>query len=402
MLQLKQLMSEHGIKQADMAREMGIARPTLGALINHGQWPRSIEQDLLVARARKFLKGCGVGDQALTTAFEEVPEPRVEDVAPAVSLDSSTTEEKDDSMLLRKQGLAPATKKHFGLFRDPLAEEVQSHEDVFVSPDIRYVRESMWQTARHGGFIAVVGESGSGKSTLRRDLADRINREGQRVVVIEPYVLGMEDTDTKGKTLKAGHIAEAILTAVAPLEAPKSSPEARFRQVHRVLRDSHRSGNQHVLVIEEAHGLPIATLKHLKRFFELEDGFAKLLSIVLIGQSELRSKLSESDPNVREVVQRCEVVELQPLDGRLEEYLKFKFDRAGKTVADVIDQAGIDALRSRLTTTRLGMGRKTMGSEAPAVSLLYPLAVQNLLTASMNLAAELGAPKVTADVVKEV
>lgn len=399
-LQLKQVMTGHGIKQADMAREMGIARPTLAALINHGQWPRSMDCGALKGLCVAFLKECGVGDQALTTVFEEVPEPCA-NTAPAVSLDSSTTDEKDDAMLLRKQGLAPAAKKHFGLFRDPLADEVTSHEDVFVSPDIRYVREAMWQTARHGGFIAVVGESGSGKSTLRRDLIDRINREGQRIVVIEPYVLGMEDTDTKGKTLKAGHIAEAILTAVAPLEAIKSSPEARFRQVHRVLRDSRRSGNQHVLVIEEAHGLPVPTLKHLKRFFELEDGFNKLLSIVLIGQSELRAKLSESDPNVREVVQRCEIVELPPLDTRLEEYLKFKFDRAGKPIVEVVDQGAIDAMRSRLTTTRMGLGRKGHG-DSQAVSLLYPLAVNNLLTACMNLAADIGAPKVTAEVVKEV
>lgn len=271
-----------------------------------------------------------------------------------------------------------------------------------MSPDIRYVREAMWQTARHGGFIAVVGESGSGKSTLRKDMIDRINREGARVIVIEPYVQGMEDNDTKGKTLKAGHIAEAILAAVAPLESVKSSPEARFRQVHRVLRDSRRAGNEHVLVIEEAHGLPIPTLKHLKRFFELEDGFKKLLSIVLIGQSELRAKLSENDPNVREVVQRCELIELQPLDGRLEDFLKFKFERSGKSIVEVIDQSGIDALRARLTTSRLGLGRKGAAGEGQAVSLLYPLAVQNLLTACMNLAADIGAPKVTADVVREV
>lgn len=397
-LQLKQVMADHGVTQADLAREMGIARPTLGALINHGQWPRSMDTRALMGLCMTFLKSCGVSDQALTTVFIEVPEPRVEDVAPAVSLDSSINDEKDEAMLLRKQGLAPAAKKHFGLFRDPLADEMNEAADVFVSQDIRYVREAMWQTARLGGFIAVVGESGSGKSTLRRDLIDRVRREGQNVIVIEPYVLGMEDTDSKGKTLKAGHIAEAILSAVAPLEAPKSSPEARFRQVHRILRDSRRSGNMHVLVIEEAHGLPIATLKHLKRFFELEDGFTKLLSIVLIGQSELRTKLSENDPHVREVVQRCEVIELVPLDGRLEDYLKFKFHRAGKPLAEVIDEKGIDAVRRRLTTKDNGARR----GDAVTVSLLYPLAVNNLMTACMNHAAGIGAPRVSADVVMAV
>lgn len=397
MLNLKTVLVSAGITQAELAAHMGIARPTLAALANHGHWPKTMDAEALRGLCVEFLKANGVSGQALITVFEKVPGPRA-NVAPAVPLDSSTTDEKDHSMLLRKQGLTPATKKHFALFRNPLADEMQSADDVYISPDIRYVREAMWQTAKHGGFIAVVGESGSGKSTLRKDLMERISREGARIITIEPYVQGMEENDTKGKTMKAGHIAESILGSVAPLESVKSSPEARFRQVHRVLRDSLRGGNQHVLIIEEAHGLPIATLKHLKRFFELEDGFNKLLSIILIGQSELRSKLNENDPNVREVVQRCEIVELAPLDGRLDEYLKFKFDRAGKPLNEVIDATGLDAMRARLSTQKVAPGHRN----AVALSLLYPLAVNNLLTACMNVAADLGAPLVTADVVKGV
>ena len=301
-------------------------------------------------------------------------------------------------MLLRRQGLYPAAKKHFSFFRDPFADDVQSHEDIFVSPDIRYVREAVFQTSKHGGFMAVIAESGAGKSTIRRDLIDRIGRESHSIVVIEPYVLGMEDNDQKGKTLKAAHIAEAVINTVSPLEHVKRSPEARFRQLHKVLRDSRRAGNSHVLIIEEAHGLSIPAIKHLKRFFELEDGFKKLLSIILIGQPELKLKLSESNHEVREVVQRCEVVELKPLDSRLEEYLKFKFDRINKPLGDVIDTSGIEAIRAKLTIST----NRRSGNRVDSVSLLYPLAIGNLLTACMNLAAEIGVPKVTADVVREV
>jgi len=103
---------------------------------------------------------------------------------------------------------------------------------------------------------------------------------------------------------------------------------------------------------------------------------------------------------VREVVQRCEVVELLPLDARLEDYLKFKLARVGKTLADVIDAGGIDALREKLT---VNTGRREAGKPVrDTVSLLYPLAVNNLLTGALNLAADLGAPKVTADVVRSV
>lgn len=172
-------------------------------------------------------------------------------------------------MLLKKQVLFPATKKAFGLFRDPFADDaMQSADDVFT--DTRYVREAQFQTAHHGGFLAVIGESGAGKSTLRRGLIKRVNRENAPVIVIEPYIIAMEDNDVKGKTLKA-----AAISTIAPLESIKRSQDARFRQLHRVLKDSRQAGFSHVLVIEEAHSLPIPTLKHLKRFFELESGFKK-------------------------------------------------------------------------------------------------------------------------------
>lgn len=295
-------------------------------------------------------------------------------------------------MLLRKQPLLPETKRAFGLFRDPF-DDLQSAEDMYVSPDIRYIREAMYQAARHDGFLAIVGESGAGKSTLRRDLINRLNAEGAPVVVIEPYVLAMEDNDTKGKTLKSTHIAEAIMAAVAPLEKAKSSPEARFAQLHRALKTSHESGFRHCLIIEEAHSLPIPTLKQLKRLRELEVGFTKLVSIILIGQPELKVKLSERNGEVREVVQRIEIAELTPVGaGRVDEFLAFRLGRVGKKLGEVIDTGGIQALVSRLTST----------SRDGARTLLYPLAIGNLLVAAMNLAVRIGEPIVTADVMREV
>jgi len=390
-LKLKDVLAGLRLQQKALAKALDLSTASVAQLVNHNQWPKSLSADSIKEKVQGFLREHGASQQAIDTAFEIAEPARCSASAPQGDFQSM-----EEAMLLRRQGLYPAAKKHFGLFRDPFADDVQSHEDVFVSPDIRYVREAMFQTAKHGGFMAVAGESGAGKSTLRRDLIDRISRESQPIIVIEPYVLGMEDNDQKGKTLKAAHIAEAILNTVAPLENVKRSPEARFRQLHRVLRDSRRAGNSHVLIIEEAHGLSIPTIKHLKRFFELEDGFKKLLSIILIGQTELKLKLSETNHEVREVVQRCEVVELAPLDSRLEEYLKFKLGRLGKPLSEVIDASGVEALRAKLTISTNRRDRRD------TVSLLYPLAVGNLLTACMNLAADIGVPTVNADVVREV
>jgi type II secretory pathway predicted ATPase ExeA len=109
-------------------------------------------------------------------------------------------------------------------------------------------------------------------------------------------------------------------------------------------------------------------------------------------------KLSEQNPEVREVVQRCEIVELPPLDNHLEDYLKFKFSRAGgKPLSDMIDPSAIDAIRSKLTFNTSIRGKQDVRS----VSLIYPLAVSNLLIASMNLAASHGFATVDGDIVKE-
>ena len=68
-------------------------------------------------------------------------------------------------MLLAKQSLTPQAKKQFGLFNNPFVGDVQSHDQLFINDDINYVRQAMYQTAKHGGVSAVSGEAGSGKTT---------------------------------------------------------------------------------------------------------------------------------------------------------------------------------------------------------------------------------------------
>ena len=383
---LRHILQDQKISIAAVANAVQCSRPMMSQIINHGQWPKKNADDLRT-RITDFLQQKGA----------DIPTDLASQTETAPALNPVDNERKDDDMLLRNANLTQAAKQHFGLPRSPFVDEIKDASDVFATPDIKYVREGMLQTALYGGFIAVVGESGAGKTTLREDLSDRLARENRPVIMIEPYVLAMEDNDIKGKTLKASHIAEAILESVAPGENPKRSPEARFRHVHRALQESAKAGNRHVLIIEEAHGMPIPTLKHLKRFLELKNGFERLLGIILIGQTELAQKLSENNPHVREVVQRCELLTLQPLeDGRLGQYLKFKFARVGKDIQDVLDESAIEAIAERLTVR----SRTRVGVETN--SLLYPLAVNNLVSAAMNEAAELLQERVTGDTVKGV
>lgn len=386
---LKQVLASVGKGQADLARAVKLSPAAIAQLINHGQWPKSIDQQELWSGIADWLYEAGAQDSDIAALEEEMGPARANAQAPATPENNHETQECPD-MLMAKQALRPDTKRAFELHRDPFGD-LKNAEEMYLSPDIRYIRESMYQTARHDGFLAVVGESGAGKSTLRRDLAHRLRNEP--VIVIEPFVLGMEDNDTKGKSLKATHIAEAVMAKVAPLEKPKSSPEARFAQMHATLQSSFAAGFRHVLIIEEAHAIPVPTLKHLKRMRDqLEHGFDKLLSIILIGQPELLVKLSPRNGDVREVAQRIEIAQLQPITvGDLEAHLAFRCKHAGKQLDELIDASGIQAI-----VERLGSSGKDGASQ------LYPLAIGNLFNASLNLAAEIGESRITADVVKGV
>ena len=269
-LYLKSILGGIGAKQSDLARSVLLSPATISQIVNHDQWPKK-NASVLKVKITEFLREKGVGEVEVSAAFNTADEPSI-----AQSNQTNGNTSSEEVMLLKKHRLTQEARRAFKLLRDPF-EEVRSQEEMYLTADARYVRESMRAAAKFGGFLAVVGESGAGKSTLRRDLNEWINKERQPVITIDPYVLGMEDNDIKGKTLKSSHIADAIMAKVAPHVHVKRSAEARFKQVHEALTESHRAGNRHLLVIEEAHGVPIPTLKHLKRFFELEDGFQNCL-----------------------------------------------------------------------------------------------------------------------------
>lgn len=404
MMKLKRVMVALGISQREMAESIekpdgsNISQATMAQMVNHNLWPKTLERQYLERQIQQLLCARGANDDHIRDLFvmEEADAAQVLAGRAAPALSNANSKESN-YMLLRKQTLNRQAKEHFRLPRDPFTDEMQEEADVFLSDDIRYVRQAIRQTAKHGGLLAVVGESGAGKSTLRQDLMDWIYVNNEPITVIPPYVLGVEEDGVKGKPLKALDITAAIIRNIDPSVKPRRSQEDRSRQMHELLMSSAQSGRRHVVVIEEAHSLPITTLKHVKRFYELEMGFRKLLAFILIGQTELGDKLSEHNPAVREVVQRCEMIRMKPLDGQVEAYLKHKFARVGVDYLSVFDPDAFDVIRNRLQvaeTTGRGAARAVTTR-----SLCHPLAVNNLVSGAMNLAVRLSEPKVNGELI---
>lgn len=395
---LRGLLQRHGITLGTLRRALTythgartgqpLAASTMTHLVLRREWPASLDQRMAMDVTAAFLRARGVPDSEIATAWD--PEPITsDDSTVTVPIHTGTTPEHDTDAFNAPEPemLSPNAREKFHITRPPFIDDVQGPDDLFLSRDQRYVRQSMFEAAKHAGLIAVIGESGSGKSTLRRDLLDRIARDGESIVTIQVKAIDKS-------LVTAQHICEAIVADLSN-ESPKLSLEAKGRQVERLLRQSMRTGQRHVLLIEEAHDLTKHALRYLKRFWELEDGYRRMLGIVLIGQPELADLLDlRKNYDLREFIQRCEVATLHPLDNNLEDYLTLKFKRIGLSLDSIVEPGACDAIRARLV--------RSNPATRKAESQCYPLIVQNLLVKCMNAAAELGLQRVSADLVGRV
>jgi type II secretory pathway predicted ATPase ExeA len=405
-IRLKELMAACDISQEELSAGVAeltgkkVSRNTVNLVVNRGYLPPSIpefadavEQTLAAnTRAQAWLVGRGLytpdiwqplgRDMRMACPADHARRisraPRKSSIATGDPLQLTITWEVE---MIAQEAL-----KHFKLFRNPFIDDIQKDSDIYMSEEHRYIEASMLDAARHGGFLAVVGEVGSGKSVMRRKIVEQLRRDGDTLVIYPQMI-----DKTK---LTAGSICDAIIQDISN-EKCRVKLEDKTRQVQRLLMDRAKSGYRHVLIVEEAHDLKPQTLKYLKRFYELEDGYRKLLGIILIGQSELKHLFDErQNVDMREVIRRVQVAEIRGLNGNLREYVEIKFRRIGKSAADILAEDAYAALGQRLTSTSRD-GKRT-------VSHAYPLLVNNYVARAMNLAYEMGEPLITGDVVMAI
>ena len=98
-------------------------------------------------------------------------------------------------------------------------------------------------------------------------------------------------------------------------------------QTHLLAR--HAAGKQVVIFVEEAQGMPLATLEEIRLLSNLETKHDKLLQIVLFGQPELDENLNQT--NIRQLRERItHSFNLSPLKQQeIGEYLIFRLRAAG-------------------------------------------------------------------------
>lgn len=205
---------------------------------------------------------------------------------------------------------------HFGLKQPPF--KITPNTEFFFSGGNRgAVLDALIFAIKNGeGIIKVVGEVGSGKTMLCRMLQTLLPETVESVYLANPSVA-----------------PEDVLHAIAfelQLKLPKNADRLMVMQaLQTFLLDRHAQGRQVVIFVEEAQGMPLATLEEIRLLTNLETKHDKLLQIVLFGQPELDDNLN--NPQIRQLRERItHSFELGPLqEPDVGSYLIFRLRAAG-------------------------------------------------------------------------
>ncbi len=397
-IQLKELVTDCGISQNKLAQEVGFSRATINLAVNKGYLPHTMPD--FQTRIETYLRGNLEAMKWLLQhglKMQDIWQPLGKEMRMAYPAGHGKNRKVEPPIQLgdpteyifqtEVEMLTEQARKHFKLFRDPFPANggIEKDTDIFMSDDHRYIEAAMLDAAKYSGLLAIVGQVGCGKSTIRKRVFEQIRREGG-ILTVFPQILD------KAK-IHSGTLCDAIILDISD-QSPRIKPEQKARQVKELLKARSRNGDRCCLVIEEGHKLTVPAFITLKQLWELEDGYSKLLSIIIIGQTELGDKLDERHhPEMREFIRRCQIARINGLNGDLKNYLALKFKRIGASLENYFDDDAIAALSQRLTI------KDELGKP---VSHAYPLTVNLWAVRSMNLACEMGEGHVTADVVNAI
>jgi MSHA biogenesis protein MshM len=216
--------------------------------------------------------------------------------------------------------------EHFGFVEAPF--RITPHTEFFFTGANRgaTLEALLYAAANDEGIIKISGEVGSGKTMLCRVLMERLPKHVAIVYLSNPS-LSPED------------IFYAIadeLSLVLP-ENARASVVLKLLQNH--LIKLYSEGRRVVVLIDEAHAMPAATLEEIRLLSNLESNHNKLLQLVLFGQPELNGILARSD--MRQLKERItHNFELEPLvRNDVAEYIEFRMRAAGYKGPNVFNSA---------------------------------------------------------------
>ncbi len=301
------------------------------------------------------------------------------------------TSEEYQTMIEDKVSLNKTTQQWFGLADDPFDKLPRNRQEVFVSPGLQAVFDTVIDAIKYRKFIYISGEIGAGKLVLRMMVEDYI-ANNPAFLVISPETFDMSK-------LTSSAITRKMLESLGETSIPRSPVAQTDKLKDLFQRNTHR----HIaLLFDEIHRvhtkLNRETIPALKNYWEmLRHGFSRDLGIILIGQPSFETTLNE----MPEMKKRIEVVKMPDFQSSAIDYLKHRFAVVGVSdVSKLFDDEAL-AIIQHNSTTPLTLGNVANKALQTAKSYADKFVCGSLLTigdgfAQMPEVKELGKVRKTA------
>ena len=193
--------------------------------------------------------------------------------------------------------------EHFGLKEPPF--RITPHTDFFFDGADRgaTLDALLYATLHEEGIVKVVGEVGSGKTMLCRVLVERLPKSVETIYLANP-------------SLSRDEILH-VIAADLQVESRGERVTILLRALQERLIKLYAAGRRVVVLIDEAHAMPIETLEEIRLLSNLESNRHKLLQIVLFGQPELDEVLATASMRWRRSWRLSEMVTSETGNTRL-------------------------------------------------------------------------------------
>jgi len=220
--------------------------------------------------------------------------------------------------------------EHFGLTEPPF--KITPVTEFFFSGANRgEILDALIYAITDGeGIVKISGEVGSGKTMLCRMLLDRLSSNIKAIYLANPSM-------SRDELLYA--IADRL---DLDLEGQRVNVILQTLQNH--LEAMYERGERCVVLVDEAHAMPLETLEELRLLYNLQVGKHKLIQIVLFGQPELDEKLEQS--NMRQLKDRVvHHFSILPISKKVvDDYLMFRMRAAGYKGPDIFTPAAVNLI----------------------------------------------------------
>jgi general secretion pathway protein A len=180
------------------------------------------------------------------------------------------------------------------------------------------------------GFIEITGEIGTGKTTLCRALLNELDANTKTAFILNPRLSEIQ-------------FIRAIIEDFGIL-VKKDSKFEMIKSLNAFLIEQLSSGNNVVLIIDEAQNLKNNLLEEVRLLSNLETEKEKLFQIVLVGQPELKKKLFS--PDLEQLRQRIAIrYHMLPLEQNdISGYIQHRLKVAGSAGDIVFGEDAVDEL----------------------------------------------------------